>query len=169
MDSKTSIRKIGREEISTIITLANDIWPETYKNILSPEQIAYMMKLMYSYESLENQVSEKGHKFVIVEADKEPIAFASYGESDKAGIFKLHKIYVSQALHGKGIGKMIIDFIVSDIIGFASGLELNVNRNNSAKGFYEKLGFKVVGREDIDIGNGFLMNDYVMRLDIHNS
>jgi hypothetical protein len=41
-----------------------------------------------------------------------------------------------------------------------------VNRYNKAKGFYEKLGFKVIGKEDIDIGNGYLMNDYVMQLEI---
>jgi len=44
----------------------------------------------------------------------------------------------------------------------ASSLQLNVNRNNNAKVFYEKIGFAVIKEEDIDIGNGYLMNDYVM-------
>jgi ribosomal protein S18 acetylase RimI-like enzyme len=44
----------------------------------------------------------------------------------------------------------------------ATSLLLNVNRNNPTKGFYEKLGFTVIKEEDIDIGNGYFMNDYVM-------
>jgi ribosomal protein S18 acetylase RimI-like enzyme len=45
----------------------------------------------------------------------------------------------------------------------ATTLQLNVNRNNPAKIFYEKLGFAVLNEEDIDIGNGYFMNDYVMQ------
>ena len=41
-------------------------------------------------------------------------------------------------------------------------LQLQVNRNNKAKSFYEKIGFKVIEEADFDIGNGFFMNDYVM-------
>jgi ribosomal protein S18 acetylase RimI-like enzyme len=43
-------------------------------------------------------------------------------------------------------------------------LELNVNRQNTAIGFYKKLGFKIIAEEDIPIGNGFFMNDYVMQI-----
>ena len=80
-------------------------------------------------------------------------------------LYKLHKIYALPDQQGKGIGKFIINYISGEIkpIG-ATALQLNVNRYNKAKGFYEKLGFKVIGEEDIDIGNGYLMNDYIMEL-----
>ncbi len=44
----------------------------------------------------------------------------------------------------------------------AENLILNVNRKNKAKTFYEKNGFAVVREEDIDIGKGYFMNDYIM-------
>jgi ribosomal protein S18 acetylase RimI-like enzyme len=44
----------------------------------------------------------------------------------------------------------------------AKALQLQVNRFNKAKEFYEKLGFTVIKTADFDIGNGYFMNDYVM-------
>ena len=41
-------------------------------------------------------------------------------------------------------------------------LTLNVNRFNKAIDFYLKNGFKIIKEENIEIGNGFLMEDYVM-------
>jgi ribosomal protein S18 acetylase RimI-like enzyme len=123
-----------------------------------------MMQLFYSSESLFIQMKEKQHQFIVALINNEPIAFASYGEMGEAGVYKLHKIYVQPALQGKSVGKRIIDYILKHIETYkGTALELNVNRNNAAKQFYEKLGFSVVREEDIDIGNGYYMNDYVMR------
>jgi hypothetical protein len=36
---------------------------------------------------------------------------------------------------------------------------LNVNRFNKAVSF-EKLGFEIVGKEDIELDHGYLMEDY---------
>jgi ribosomal protein S18 acetylase RimI-like enzyme len=64
---------------------------------------------------------------------------------------------------GKGTGKFVINEILKAIIiKGGKALQLNVNRNNRAKEFYEKLGFTIIREEDNDIGNGYLMNDYVM-------
>ena len=48
-------------------------------------------------------------------------------------------------------------------MGFDS-IELNVNKNNETTGIYEKLGFKRIRSEVIDIGKGFVMDDYVYEL-----
>jgi Acetyltransferases len=81
------------------------------------------------------------------------------------GIYKLHKIYVLPYNQGKGTGKFVITEIIRAISRKGGkGLQLNVNRNNKAKDFYEKMGFVVIREEDIDIGNGYFMNDYVMEI-----
>lgn len=68
---------------------------------------------------------------------------------------------------GLGTGKMLLEYVINKAKGAgASLLELNVNRNNKAKSFYEKNGFIVFRQEDIDIDNGYFMNDYVMRLEL---
>ena len=60
-----------------------------------------------------------------------------------------------------------MDYIISQMKHHrATMLELNVNRLNSAINFYKKLGFEIIQEEDIDIGNGFFMNDYVLSLQL---
>lgn len=156
-----AIRNASTEDAQLIRELSRQVWPQTYSNILSAEQIDYMMNLMYSEAALKEQM-EKGHQFIICYNDKGPVAFASYSEIEPS-VYKLHKIYVLTSQQGKGTGKVIIDHIVNDIVSKnASALRLNVNRHNNAKQFYEKLEFVIIEEEDIDIGNGYYMNDYIM-------
>ena len=99
----------------------------------------------------------------MLEDEESQVGFASYAPTKESGVYKLHKIYVLPNQQGKGLGKTIVDFIVNDIKPQgAKKLLLNVNRNNKAKSFYERLGFTVIKEEDIDIGNNYFMNDYVM-------
>ena len=121
-----------------------------------------MMELFYSEASLKEQFGK--HQFIIAYLQGEPVGFASYSGSSNH-TYKLQKIYVNTAIQGRGLGRTLIGYIIDDISASgATALELNVNRNNKAKTFYEKLGFEVVREEDIDIGNNYWMNDYVMRL-----
>lgn len=153
------------EDIETIHKLAHEIWPTAYDEIISAKQLTYMLKLIYSKASLQKQF-DTGHNFLIVEEDNKAIAFASYNKLKK-GIFKLQKIYALPQEQGKGIGKMLINYIIEKIKKEnATALLLNVNRNNKAKQFYERLGFKVISEEDIDIGEGYFMNDYIMCLNL---
>lgn len=160
-----TITKAGIGDIDTIRSITYAVWPRTYEHILTPEQITYMLDMMYSPASLKQQMKE-GHHFILVKENEQCIAFASYA-AYLPGVFKLHKIYALPDQHGKGIGKYIIQHIAAAIkpLG-AHGLQLNINRFNKARGFYEKLGFTVIGEEDIDIGKGYFMNDYIMELAI---
>ena len=159
------IIKAAQKDIPLIQQLTHAVWPQTYKDILTQEQVDYMLQIMYSTEALTKQMNE-GHQFIFVQEHNKFIAFASYAFY-KPSVYKLHKIYALPDQQGKGIGKFIINYISAEIkpLG-ATALQLNVNRYNKAKGFYEKLGFNVIGEEDIDIGKGYLMNDYIMELSL---
>ena len=157
------IKKAGIESIPTIQNIASITWPVAYGEILSPQQLDYMMELIYSKTALQKQI-EKGDEFIIACNDEQPVAFASYSpKENNLQIFNLHKIYILPNQRGKGIGKLLIKYIAAAIKP-CSILQLNVNRLNKALYFYQKLGFKITGEEDIDIGNGYFMNDYVMEL-----
>ncbi len=99
------------------------------------------------------------------------MGFASYSPK-QSGVFdcyRLHKLYVLPNQQGKGTGKLLIDFIIDEIKqAGATILELNVNRHNKALHFYNKIGFTIAREQDIDIGNGYFMNDYVMELQLSN-
>jgi diamine N-acetyltransferase len=156
-----SIRNAGIADIPLIRELTFSVWPKTYAPILSQEQIDYMLVMMYSEASLEKQMNE-GCQFIIVSDGFEPVGFAAYQEIEPA-VFKLHKLYVLASQQGKGTRRFVIDHIIHTIQQQgAAVLQLQVNRNNAAKKFYEKLGFVVLQEIKLDIGNGYIMDDYVM-------
>jgi ribosomal protein S18 acetylase RimI-like enzyme len=160
------IRKAYEHDIPLIRDLTYKIWPPTYSGILTEDQINYMLDLMYSEKALAQQM-QQGHEFVMIYDGVEPIGFASISLLEP-GVFKLHKLYVLTSYQGKGAGR----FAVAELIKVvkrkgATTLLLNVNRQNKAKGFYEKLGFVAIREEDIDIGNGYFMTDYVMELKLN--
>lgn len=161
-----TVRTASVKDIPLIKELTFAIWPQTYRSIISQQQIDYMLDMMYSTSSLHKQIEEDGCAFIIVYDEKEPVGFASYVESEPT-IWKLNKIYVLQSQQGKGTGKFIINYIISQIKkDGAKALQLQVNRDNKAKLFYEKLGFKVIQTANFDIGNGYFMNDFVMELSL---
>ena len=155
----------GSNDIDVIHQLAHRIWPVSYKEMISPQQMEYMLKMMYSHESLQYQLKTQQHTFIIAYDEKEPVGFAAYFPKYdiSPAMYRLDKLYVLPDQQGKGIGKILIDHIITAIKPQgASLLELTVNRNNKALSFYQKLGFSIVSEIDHPIGEGFIMNDYVM-------
>lgn len=168
MSNKVCIRFAVKEDMPVIEQLAREIWPAAYKHSHTPEQLEYMLQLMYSQAALQQQLAG-GHSFMLAQLDNKPVGFASYSLQDTPGVYKLHKLYVLTGIQGKGIGKSILDFVMQQLSALqATALRLNVNRQNKARLFYEKLGFSVIGEEDNDIGNGYFMNDYVMEKPVEN-
>lgn len=158
-----TVEKVGAEAVPAIKNLANIIWPATYLEIITASQVDYMMELMYSSSALQKQM-EKGQQFIMAYEDGEPVAFASYSvKENRPSVYHLHKIYILPNKQGKGIGKQLLSYLKADIAP-ADTLQLNVNRHNKALQFYQRIGFKIISTEDIDIGNGFYMNDYVMEM-----
>jgi ribosomal protein S18 acetylase RimI-like enzyme len=162
---EVSIRDAGPEAIELIRQLAEQTWWPTYSPIISKEQIRYMLDVIYSVQTLEQVMADGSQHFMILYNSTGAQGFASYGvRKDEPGVFKLHKIYVLPENQGKGYGKLLIDEVKRRIqLENSHTLDLNVNRFNAAKSFYEKLGFRVIREEEVPIGP-YWMNDYVMRL-----
>ncbi len=161
------LRKVKEGDLPIISDLAERIWPHTYQAYIGDEQLRYMLDMMYNQGELLRQL-EKGHIFLIAEDEGNEVGFASFSITDPENYgYKLHKIYVLPEMHGKGVGKILMNEVVN-LIKRNGGktLQLNVNRNNKAKDFYEKAGFKIKETVDLNIGNGFFMNDYVMELSL---
>lgn len=156
-----SIRNASQEDIPLIRELTFKVWPQTYAGLLTPEQIDYMLGLMYSESSLADQM-QSGILFLIVLDGQEPVGFAAY-EEISTGLWKLHKLYILQSQQGKGTGRFVIDHIIDEIKKDGAGaLHLQVKRDNPAQNFYKKLGFEIIEEKDFDIGNGYFMKDYIM-------
>lgn len=154
------------KDIPIIQQLSSIVWPVTFADILSVDQIKYMMEMMYSTESLKQQI-ESEHRYVLAKENDEYLGYLSTQYFKEKNYTKIHKIYVLPNMQGKGVGKTLISYAKKQAQeDKSSSLRLNVNRYNMALQFYQHLGFSILYTEDIDIGNGFLMEDYVLGMDI---
>lgn len=163
-----TIRKATTADIPVINKLAWEIFPETYKNILTKEQTEYMMEWMYSPENLHKQMEEEGHIYYIAYEECEPAGYVSI-QQEGEHLFHLQKIYVLPYFQKYGLGKILFRQAMSAIKELHPApcrMELNVNRNNPALGFYKHMGMKKVREGDFPIGNGFYMNDYIMGIEL---
>lgn len=144
--------------IPVIQNLASETWWQTYREILSKEQIRFMLDELYSDVALTKAMRARAQIFILLEDEGGYQAFAAYGSlSDK---YRLHKLYVHPRNHGKGYGKNLIQFVFDKAGG--QPVELNVHRANPAVRFYEKMGFRIIREEDIPFG-AYYLNDYIMQ------
>ncbi|TFF40232.1 GNAT family N-acetyltransferase [Mucilaginibacter psychrotolerans] len=158
------IREATAADVDTILQIAEDTWWPTYEPLLGKEQVTYMLSTIYTRDKILGQVETGEQTFLLLIEDGTPVAFAAYSpRNEDADIYKLHKLYCLPATQGKGYGKILIN-AVADRTREAGKhtLDLNVNRFNKAKDFYERMGFVIAYEEDIPIGP-YWMNDYVMR------
>ena len=161
MNDSLTIRPASFEDIPFIREIAFKTWPVAYGEILSKDQLAYMLGEMYSLETLEAQMKEH-HYFFLALSKFKAVGFAAFSKIEK-NIYKLQKLYVLPSAQKTGAGLALLKTVETTAKSMEGEyLQLNVNRNNKAKFFYEKNGFAVKYEDDIDIGNGYFMNDYIM-------
>lgn len=161
---QAELRKAHLADRSIIRSISERTWPSTYGHIISQEQIDFMLDWMYSDASLEEQMN-KGHQFFIAHYNQEDIGFCSV--SKETDSHKLNKLYILPNTQGSGAGTLLLNKAIE--IAKAEGstsLFLQVNKHNSAYSFYIKKGFVKESEFKFDIGNGYFMDDYVMRLSL---
>ena len=154
------IKPADKTNVPLLQRLAYIIWSVAYKDILSKEQLAYMLDKMHSIQALTKLIDD-GHQFIIPYEDGVAKGYACYKiYPDKA---RIEKLYVLPDQHKKGIGKLLLNYIIEKSKQEVNIIELNVNRQNNAVDFYKKVGFEILKEVNIPIGEGYFMNDYVMQ------
>ncbi|GGD49394.1 hypothetical protein GCM10011514_12000 [Emticicia aquatilis] len=158
-----SYRVATHKDIKVIREIANKTWFVTYEPILGKEQPKFMFDEIYSEDALANQMDE-GQTFILQFLGDDVLAFASFSvKTDTVNTFKLNKLYLNPDFQGGGYGRKLINEVEQTVKNLgAENLDLNVNRYNKARFFYEKVGFEIIKEEDIPIGT-YWMNDFVMR------
>jgi len=151
-------------DVSLLQQLAHTIWYNHYPGIITNEQIAYMLNEMYSGIVIEQEIL-KGYSWTIIKENENPIGFMEFHLEKENDSVKLSKLYILVSQHGKGIGQQTLDYVKekSKELG-AKSLFLTVNKENKkAIKAYEKSGFIKYKEATFDIGNGFVMDDYIMK------
>jgi len=166
MSSTLSIRTADADDISIIREIAHHTWPIAYGSYISKAQLDYMLDMMYSDNSLQDQINN-GHQFYIAEHNNIAVGFASVSkEEDNA--CKLNKLYVLPSAQKTGAGKaLLLKTIEYAISHEACCLYLQVNKQNNAQHFYSKHGFTIREASILEIGGGYIMDDYIMELKLN--
>ena len=146
-------------ELKTIEKMAFEIWNQHYTPIIGASQVSYMLEKFQSLQAMLIQISE-GYEYFLLEMENDPVGYLSTQVRDNRMF--LSKFYVLGEHRGKGIGKKAHEFILSLAVQKGlEGIDLTVNKENHlAISVYENFGFKRTGAIVMDIGSGFVMDDY---------
>ena len=151
---------------SAIQKLAHEIWHEHYPGIISVAQIDYMLELGYSVGAMRADVEERRIHYDRALHGGELIGFSAYGPGRDPEKLMLHKLYVHADQRGTGCGRALLEAASRHASTNAlRSIVVTVNKQNcSAIDAYEKMGFENRGPVVADIGNGFVMDDYLMEV-----
>lgn len=163
-----SLHPAGPNDAATIRQLARSIWTRVYPDIISPEQIRFMLDWMYSQAVLRADMLERDVRYELIHIDGTARGFAAFGpgESDPVVETSLHKLYLDPDCHGRGWGSRALCSVEGRIREHRPEtrvVRLRVNRRNArAIRAYERNGYRIETSVCSDIGGGFVMDDFVM-------
>lgn len=164
LDVYLHFHSVNEKNIHLVQPLAKVIWDECYKDILDRDQINYMIDMMYNSNKI-NEGIANGETWEILKIDNIPSGYLHYTYNKQDNTVYLSKIYLKSTNQTKGIGQMmmnrVLDFAQKNHAKF---IQLTVNKNNQkAIRFYEKNGFRNVESKVFEIGNGYVMDDYIYK------
>ncbi|MCK5759010.1 MAG: GNAT family N-acetyltransferase [Clostridiales bacterium] len=150
----------SKKDIEIVESLAKEIWEQHYLPIIGQAQVEYMLNKYQSVDAISQSI-KKGYVYYIAYYEDKPCGYSAIMQDE--GIF-LSKFYVKNALRGKGLGKEMLNTI------YEFTAEHNLNRiwltcnkyNLKSLNIYNKLGFEIVSEIVTDIGNGYVMDDYIL-------
>ncbi|GGH11507.1 GNAT family N-acetyltransferase [Sphingobacterium alkalisoli] len=161
-----TIRMAATEDVLTIHQLAHQIYPSTYKDVLSQEQIDFMLENIYGILALKKSMLDGQEFYLLFDEDGGAMGFiALLEQKNEISPLRIEKLYLLPETQGKGCGTLLIDFATNEAIERGKTiLELNVNRGNKAYHFYLKQGFLVTQQVDIPYYK-YILDDFVMQKD----
>jgi len=156
------IRPIAPDDVFAIASLARTTWLDAYAEIISPEQIDYMLAQRYGHARLRADIEDPQKWLHQAHVGGILAGFAAC-EIYK-GEFKIDKLYIHPAMQRKGVGAALIEHAaaIAREQGFAAMILAVNKQNEQAIHAYTQYGFRVRDKTVTDIGGGFVMDDYVM-------
>lgn len=152
--------KVTNDDIKELATLGNSIWREHYEDIISESQIDYMLNKFQSEKAIKEQIKD-GYEYYFIKEDLTSVGY--FGIQKRPESLFLSKLYIQKEHRSKGYGKKAFNFIKQKCKDMGlNKITLTVNKNNSDSiAIYEKFGFKKTDSVVSDIGDGFVMDDYI--------
>lgn len=158
------IRGDNSAEIESLAKFAGDIWREHFTPIIGSAQVEYMLKKFQSPSFISEQIANKHYRYFMTTIDDIPAGYFAIVPHHELGKLFLSKLYTSKDMRGKGAGMAMLKKAqeIAETLSLKS-IYLQVNKHNTNSiAFYKSRGFEIVESIIADIGNGYVMDDYVM-------
>lgn len=159
---------VSSEDIKTVAHLAHKIWNQHYVPIIGQAQVDYMLDKFQDTEAVKEQI-ENGYEYFIIYNQNHPCGYLGLVPNTNDKKMMISKIYVDSDFRGLNLGSRLLDFTIDEAKkrGFQC-VWLTVNKNNSKSiEWYQKRGFSIKEKIEMDIGNGFVMDDYLMEMSLN--
>ncbi|MCF7807346.1 MAG: GNAT family N-acetyltransferase [Candidatus Marinimicrobia bacterium] len=158
----------AKTDVQRLAGLASEIWWQHFPPIIGKAQVEYMVKKFQSETAILEQL-EQGYDYFLAEIDGLAVGYTGLLPDAEAKKLMISKLYVKENARDNGVGQTLLDFIEKKCN--TEGLDtlwLTVNRGNTGPiNWYLKRGFRITKEVDMDIGEGFIMDDYIMEKDLH--
>ncbi len=153
---------VSEEQIHKMCKMANRIWSEHYSPIIGMEQVEYMLNKFQSPESINRQMIIENYRCYFLNFRGIDAGYVMFKIENNAMF--LSKIYIDKQYRGQKVGKNAVDFLADYCVEYdIDKIWLTVNKNNhSSIAAYEKMGFEKTDEQIMDIGMGYIMDDYIM-------
>ncbi|WP_221076611.1 GNAT family N-acetyltransferase [Agarivorans aestuarii] len=154
----------NQHDIQQLTELAREIWLEHYTPIIGVEQVEYMLSTFHSATRVAEQIETEQYYYYLLQSEGENLGYLGVQRQEQQ-LF-LSKIYVHSRFRGRGFAKQAMNFAkqLANEFGLQQ-ITLTVNRHNhDSIAAYQKMGFVKVAEQCTDIGQGYVMDDWVMAL-----
>ncbi len=154
------------EDIRSVAALAEEIWNQHFTPIIGKAQVDYMVDKFQSYKALKQQISRDGYEYFKIFYNGD---FAGYtGIHQETESIFLSKLYIHESFRGKHLATETLRFLTE--LCRERKLQkiwLTCNKHNDRTlQVYNHLGFRITDSQVADIGNGFVMDDYILTYEI---
>lgn len=151
------LKPVTTEELDLLMPLVREIWTEVFIPIIGSDQVDYMLANYQSKENIQEEL-KNGAQYLLIYYKNKPVGYTAY--ENKLEYLYLSKLYLHQSTRGKGLSSQVFNWYEN--LAKGRKLHLNVNQGNErAIAVYEHRGFEKIGERYVDIGQGFVMDDFI--------
>ena len=156
---------LAPSDFAVIAALAREIWLAHYTSIISTEQIEYMLDGRFTPANLQRYIDAPDRWMYVLRLEHAPVGYCSYALTNQPREMKLEQLYLRPALHGRGLGRYMLEHVYREARErTCDTLILQVNKHNTtAIDVYRRSGFEVREEIVLDIGQGYVMDDFIMQ------
>ena len=154
-----------QEQIDTLCAIAQEVWHETFDSLLPEGQTDYMIDKFQSDHAVKDQMAHQNYRYYLAKLQGQYAGFVGFapryqGEEE----MYLSKVYLLAKYRHQGVVKAMFQLVEEQTKQEGlSKIRLTVNKKNThAAQVYEHYGYKTVEWVESDIGNGYVMDDFVM-------